>query len=389
AASRASKGWKRRSSSASSTSRASLRNRTRQAAASASASASGSVAAAPAALAACSASKRATSAGTVAASSACSRGASRPSMSASTAARRAPSPPSPRTRSRSPPRSRPVAACISRCRRRPWRCTASVGVPRRPPAPDARVQSPPSPAMAASSDARTRRHSSARSAPAGTGPVASFAAASSPPSSARDNATARGQSSQPPSRSAGGIPAGTEARPAIRASSLARAAPGTGAQGGAWGMGRTGKTAILARAQVAAGLRRGSPVHAATTPATAKKRNADCKSMWLVPETEAPFLVQANPSRTEQERSSRMRKTPLITASILALALAGLSSSALAAEPTGFYAGAGVGQSFIDEPIADDEDFGFQVFGGYQFTPYVGLEAAYTDFGEVDLRGNA
>lgn len=80
---------------------------------------------------------------------------------------------------------------------------------------------------------------------------------------------------------------------------------------------------------------------------------------------------------------------PSITASILALALAGLSSSALAAEPTGFYAGAGVGQSFIDEPIADDEDFGFQVFGGYQFTPYVGLEAAYTDFGEVDLRGNA
>ncbi len=84
-----------------------------------------------------------------------------------------------------------------------------------------------------------------------------------------------------------------------------------------------------------------------------------------------------------------MRKTPLLTASVLALALCGLSFGAAAAEPVGFYAGAGVGQSFVDEPFADDEDVGYQVFGGYQFHPNFGIEAAYTDFGDVDLRGNA
>ena len=84
-----------------------------------------------------------------------------------------------------------------------------------------------------------------------------------------------------------------------------------------------------------------------------------------------------------------MKKSPLLAAPVLALALAGLPLGAQAAEPTGFNAGAGVGQSIVDEPFADDEDVGYQVFGGYQFTPYFGLEAAYTDLGEVDLRGNA
>lgn len=83
-----------------------------------------------------------------------------------------------------------------------------------------------------------------------------------------------------------------------------------------------------------------------------------------------------------------MNKSPLLAASVLALAFGTLSLRAQAAEPTGFYAGAGVGQSIVDESFADDEDVGYQVFGGYQFTPYFGLEAAYTDFGEVDLRDN-
>ena len=84
-----------------------------------------------------------------------------------------------------------------------------------------------------------------------------------------------------------------------------------------------------------------------------------------------------------------MNKTNLLTGSVLALALGALSFGAQAAEPTGFYAGAGVGQSIVDEWFADDEDTGYQVFGGYQFTPYFGLEAAYTDFGDVDATGGA
>lgn len=82
-----------------------------------------------------------------------------------------------------------------------------------------------------------------------------------------------------------------------------------------------------------------------------------------------------------------MSKTPLIAASVLALAIGGLSLGAQAAEPVGFYAGAGVGQSMVDEPFADDEDTGYQVFGGYQFNEYFGLEAAWTDFGDVRLTG--
>ncbi|WP_168198903.1 outer membrane beta-barrel protein [Luteimonas granuli] len=78
-------------------------------------------------------------------------------------------------------------------------------------------------------------------------------------------------------------------------------------------------------------------------------------------------------------------KTSLLTAATLALALGATSLSAQAAEPVGWYAGAGVGQSMIDEPLIDDEDTAFQVFGGYQFHPNFGVELGYTDFGEVDF----
>ena len=82
-----------------------------------------------------------------------------------------------------------------------------------------------------------------------------------------------------------------------------------------------------------------------------------------------------------------MTKKNIFAASALALALGALSFNAQAAEPTGWYAGAGVGQSMVDEWFADDEDVGFQVYGGYQFNPYFGLELGYTDFGEVDVTG--
>lgn len=82
-----------------------------------------------------------------------------------------------------------------------------------------------------------------------------------------------------------------------------------------------------------------------------------------------------------------MTKNKLLASSVLAAALGALSFSAVAAEPVGFYAGAGVGQSRVDEWFADDEDIGFQVYGGYQFTPYFGVEAAYTDFGDVKVTG--
>src|SRR5699024_1593218 len=64
------------------------------------------------------------------------------------------------------------------------------------------------------------------------------------------------------------------------------------------------------------------------------------------------------------------------------------------AEPTGFYAGVGVGQSMIDEGPVDEDDTAYQVFGGYQANPYFGVELGYTDFGEIEdsidgIRGQA
>lgn len=83
-----------------------------------------------------------------------------------------------------------------------------------------------------------------------------------------------------------------------------------------------------------------------------------------------------------------MRNSPILAASVLAIALGAASSGANAGNPDGFYVGAGAGQSMIDEDFADDEDFAYQVFGGYQFNRYLGAEAAYTDFGKVDLADN-
>ncbi len=68
--------------------------------------------------------------------------------------------------------------------------------------------------------------------------------------------------------------------------------------------------------------------------------------------------------------------------------LAGAAAFGAQAADKGFYAGAGVGQSFVDEGNYDDEDTAFSLFGGYQFNRYFGLEAGYADFGKLEPRGN-
>ena len=55
-----------------------------------------------------------------------------------------------------------------------------------------------------------------------------------------------------------------------------------------------------------------------------------------------------------------------------------------------FYVGASIGQSYIEEDDVvagedfDEEDFGFKVFGGYQFHKNFAAEFDYLDFGEPD-----
>jgi OOP family OmpA-OmpF porin len=82
-----------------------------------------------------------------------------------------------------------------------------------------------------------------------------------------------------------------------------------------------------------------------------------------------------------------MSKNKMLSRTLLAVLVGAAAFGAQAAEDQGFYAGAGVGQSFVDEATYDDEDTAFSVFGGYQFNRYFGLEAGYTDFGKLEPEG--
>jgi OOP family OmpA-OmpF porin len=71
----------------------------------------------------------------------------------------------------------------------------------------------------------------------------------------------------------------------------------------------------------------------------------------------------------------------------IAMALGLISAPALAADDQGFYAGAGAGLfgvevSDFESGIGfDDDDTGFRVFGGWQFSEFFGVEAGYADGG--------
>ncbi|WP_342316842.1 outer membrane beta-barrel protein [Lysobacter sp. FW306-1B-D06B] len=81
-----------------------------------------------------------------------------------------------------------------------------------------------------------------------------------------------------------------------------------------------------------------------------------------------------------------MKKNKLLSTALVAVIASAAAFGAQAADK-GFYAGAGVGQSFVDEGAYDDEDTAFSVFGGYQFNRYFGLEGGYADFGKLEPRG--
>lgn len=66
------------------------------------------------------------------------------------------------------------------------------------------------------------------------------------------------------------------------------------------------------------------------------------------------------------------------------------ASPAFAAEDSGFYVGAGLGnfsadsQSITNGRDFEGSDFGFKVFGGYKFIPWLAVEGEYIDGGEPD-----
>lgn len=82
-----------------------------------------------------------------------------------------------------------------------------------------------------------------------------------------------------------------------------------------------------------------------------------------------------------------MRKSKLLPTLLLSAAL-GIPAFSASAQERAFYAGAGVGQSFVDEGNYDDEDTALSVFGGYQLNRYLGLETGYVDFGKIEPEGS-
>lgn len=81
-----------------------------------------------------------------------------------------------------------------------------------------------------------------------------------------------------------------------------------------------------------------------------------------------------------------MKKNKVLSTALVAVIASAAAFGAQAADK-GFYAGAGVGQSYVDEGAYDDEDTAYSVFGGYQFNRYFGLEGGYADFGKLEPRG--
>ncbi|MEX0958544.1 MAG: outer membrane beta-barrel protein [Burkholderiales bacterium] len=84
-----------------------------------------------------------------------------------------------------------------------------------------------------------------------------------------------------------------------------------------------------------------------------------------------------------------------VSAGIALLAMLGMGIAPAAAQGTGFYVGAGAGQTSSDlcsDPAfaglsCDDKDTGIKVFGGYNFLPNFGVEAAWIDLGEASVSG--
>jgi opacity protein-like surface antigen len=63
-----------------------------------------------------------------------------------------------------------------------------------------------------------------------------------------------------------------------------------------------------------------------------------------------------------------------------------LAITAHAAEDSGLYLGAGIGEATIESGEFDESDTAFKVFGGYAFNRYFSAELAYVDAGTQEGR---
>lgn len=88
-----------------------------------------------------------------------------------------------------------------------------------------------------------------------------------------------------------------------------------------------------------------------------------------------------------EEKTMDLRNTKLSLACALGLLLS-LPTTAFAGSESGFYLGAGIGQSNVEVSDFDESDGSYKIFGGYNFgvVPLIDLaiEASYVDFGNPE-----
>lgn len=84
----------------------------------------------------------------------------------------------------------------------------------------------------------------------------------------------------------------------------------------------------------------------------------------------------------------------LVVLGMTAIAAPAVIAADMAADDAGWYAGLSAGRADFDVSCSsigfsscNDEDTGWKVYGGYQFTKNWGVEFGYVDFGELDGKG--
>jgi OOP family OmpA-OmpF porin len=91
-----------------------------------------------------------------------------------------------------------------------------------------------------------------------------------------------------------------------------------------------------------------------------------------------------------------MKRTKVTLAFLLPATFLAISAPAVAQQSdAGWYIGGAYGMSSfsvdttgITNPVVDDSDSGFKIYGGFQFNKYFGAEIGYTDFGKAGVSGS-
>ena len=91
-----------------------------------------------------------------------------------------------------------------------------------------------------------------------------------------------------------------------------------------------------------------------------------------------------------------MERIKALLAVLLPASLVAFSAPAAAQADAGWYVGAAYGMTNIEvdatgvtNPVTDESDTGFKIYGGFQFNKHLGAEVGYIDAGKATFSGTA